>query len=175
MVWRLWPVLLIAGGLELLLGRRSAWGSVLAAILVLALFASFFIIIFYELRRKASGLIDIEAQEAGKLINNGALVIDLRSAEAYGRGHIVGAKNIQMDELESRLGQLDKSKAVVVVCDAGVTSNRAVDRLKKAGFESAWGLKGGMNGWIQAGLPVVTGKKTKTKNKNKSGKGKKRG
>jgi len=128
-------------------------------ILVLALFASFFLLVFTELRRKAQGL-----------INNDASVIDLRNPEAYGRGHIVGAKNIQMDELDSRLGQLDKSKAVVVVCDAGVTSNRAVDRLKKAGFESAWGLKGGMNAWTQDGLPVVTGKKTRAKGKKKDGK-----
>ena len=139
-------------------------------ILVLALFASFFLLVFTELRRKAQGLINVEPGTAVKLINNDAAVIDLRNAEAYGRGHIVGAKNIQMDELESRLGQLDKSKAVVVVCDAGVTSNRAVDRLKKAGFESTWGLKGGMNAWTQDGLPVVTGKKTRAKGKKKDGK-----
>jgi rhodanese-related sulfurtransferase len=42
--------------------------------------------------------------------------------------------------------------------------------LRKMGYETVFGLKGGMNGWVQAGLPVVTGKKTKSK----SGKGKKR-
>jgi rhodanese-related sulfurtransferase len=57
------------------------------------------------------------------------------------------------------------------VCDSGVSSTRAVNSLRKKGFESVYGLKGGMTGWSQAGLPVVTGKKTKSKPK----KGKKRG
>ena len=147
-------------------------------LLVLALFASFFIVIFYELRRKASGLIDVEAQEAVKLINNGALVIDLRSAESFGRGHIVNARNMPSDEIESRVSSLgaDSTKAIVAVCDAGVSSRRAVSALRQKGFESVYSLKQGMTGWTQAGLPVVTGKKTKSKaDKGKSGKGKKRG
>ncbi len=147
-------------------------------LLVLALFASFFIVVFYELRRKATGLIDVEAQEAVKLINNGALVVDLRSTESFGRGHIVNARNVPADEIESRISSLggDASKPVVAVCDAGVSSRRAVSALRQKGFESVYSLKQGMTGWAQAGLPVVTGKKTKSKSgKGKSGKGKKRG
>lgn len=147
-------------------------------LLVLALFASFFIVVFYELRRKATGLIDVEAQEAVKLINNGALVVDLRSTESFGRGHIVNARNVPADQIESRISSLggDASKPVVAVCDAGVSSRRAVSALRQKGFESVYSLKQGMTGWAQAGLPVVTGKKTKSKSgKGKSGKGKKRG
>jgi len=147
-------------------------------LLVLALFASFFIVIFYELRRKASGLIDVEAQEAVRLINNGALVIDLRSAEAFGRGHIVNARNVPSDEIDARLPSLgaDTSKPIVAVCDAGVSSRRAVAALRQKGYASVYSLKQGMTGWTQDGLPVVTGKKTKSKSdKGKPGKGKKRG
>lgn len=147
-------------------------------LLVLALFASFFIVIFYELRRKASGLVDVEAQEAVKLINSGALVIDLRSAEAFGRGHIVNARNVPSDEIESRISTLggDTSKSIVAVCDAGISSRRAVSALRQKGFESVYSLKQGMTGWSQAGLPVVTGKKTRSKSgKGKPVKGKKRG
>lgn len=147
-------------------------------LLVLALFASFFIVIFYELRRKASGLIDVEAQEAVKLINGGALVVDLRSSEAFGRGHIVNARNVPSDEIEARLSSLggDTSKPIVAVCDAGVSSRRAVSALRQKGYESVYSLKQGMTGWSQAGLPVVTGKKTRSKSdKNKTGKGKKKG
>ena len=152
-------------------------------LLVLALFASFFIVIFYELRRKASGLIDVEAQEAVRLINNGALVIDLRSAEAFGRGHIVSARNVPSDEIDARLPSLgaDTSKPIVAVCDAGISSRRAVAALRQKGYASVYSLKQGMTGWTQDGLPVVTGKKTKSKSdkgksvKGKPGKGKKRG
>ena len=147
------------------------------SLLVLALMASFFIVVFYELRRKASGLIDVEATDAVKLINNGAVVVDLRSAEAFGRGHIVNARNVPADEIESRLSSLgvDKSKPIVAVCDAGVSSRRTVATLRQQGFDSVFSLKQGMTGWTQAGLPVVSGKKTKSKDAGKAGKGKKRG
>lgn len=146
-------------------------------ILVVGLFASFFLLVFTEIRRKAAGLVNVEPGQAVKLINNDAQVLDVRNAEAFAHGHIVGAKNVPMDELDAKLEQLDKSRAVVAVCDQGITTNKAVDTLRKAGFESAWGLKGGMNAWNQEGLPVVTGKKTKSKGGGKGGskKGNKQG
>jgi len=142
-------------------------------LLVTALMVSFFLAIFFELRRKASGTVNIDTVDAVKLMNNDAVVVDLRSADAFGRGHIVGARNIPSDELDAKASSLaqDKSTPVVAVCDSGVSSTRAVNSLRQLGFESVYGLKGGMTGWSQAGLPVVTGKKTKSKPK----KGKKRG
>jgi len=138
-------------------------------LLVLALVISFFVVIFSELRRKASGLINIEATEAVRLINGDAVVVDLRSVDAYAKGHIVSARSIPLDELDGRLNNLEdvKSKPIVAVCDNGITSTKAVNTLRTAGFESVYGLKGGMSGWSQAGLPVVTGKKTKTKKPKK--------
>lgn len=142
-------------------------------LLVSGLLISFFIVVFFELRRKAGGLINVETSDAVKLINNEAVVIDLRSAESFGRGHIVNARNIAADEVDSKVPGFakDKSKPVLAVCDNGISSTRTVNALRKLGYESVYGLKGGMNGWVQAGLPVVTGKKTRSK----SGKGKKRG
>ena len=145
-------------------------------VLVTALLASFFLVIFSELRRKASGLINIEPADVVRLINKDGVVLDLRNPDAYARGHIVNARTVQQDELDSRAESLDKSKPVVAVCDNGISSTRAVNALRQQGFEPVFGLKGGMNGWMQAGLPVVSGKKTKSKSsKGKSGKGKKRG
>jgi len=140
-------------------------------LLVSALVVSFFVIIFTELRRKASGLTNIDAVDAVKLINNDAIVVDLRSSDAHARGHIVSARSIPSDELDAKLSTLNqyKSKPVIAVCESGVSSTRAVNTLRQQGFESAYGLKGGMAAWSQAGLPVVTGKKTKSK----SGKAKK--
>ena len=141
-------------------------------LLVSALVVSFFVIIFTELRRKASGLTNIDAVDAVKLINNDAVVVDLRSSDAHARGHIVSARSIPSDELDAKLSTLNqyKSKPVIAVCESGVSSTRAVNTLRQQGFESVYGLKGGMAAWSQAGLPVVSGKKTKSK----SGKGKKR-
>ncbi len=134
-------------------------------LLVFALVTSFFLVVFSELRRKAAGVTNVEPVDAVRLINNDATVIDLRSNEAFSRGHIVNSRNIPMDELESRMDKLAslKSKPLITVCDAGMTSTKAADALRKSGFQSVYGLKGGMSAWSQAGLPVVTGKKTQGK------------
>jgi rhodanese-related sulfurtransferase len=136
-------------------------------LLVLGLMISFFVLVFTELRRKAAGLIAVDPTAAVSLINNDAVVIDLRTAESFSRGHIVNAKNIPFDEFAGQRDKVDKFKStpVIAVCDSGATSNKAVDSLRKSGFESVYGLKGGMAAWTQAGLPVVTGKKTKSKRK----------
>lgn len=132
-------------------------------LLVSALMFSFFMLIFSELRRKARGITNVDPQAAVQLINADAMVVDLRSAEAYARGHIVNSRNIPMDELDASMEKLtkDADKPILAVCDAGVTSNRAVDTLRKYGHESVYGLKGGIAAWTQANLPLVTGKKTK--------------
>ena len=133
-------------------------------LLVTALVASFLLLIFSEMRRKAGAGSNVEPNDAVRLLNDNAAVIDLRSADAYGRGHIVNARNVPADELEARLEKLGelKSSKVVLVCDAGLSSGKSVELMRKAGFESVFSLKGGMNNWTQAGLPVVSGKKTKT-------------
>ena len=135
------------------------------ALLVSFLLISFFVLVFSEIRRKATGMVSVDPGTAVGLINNDGVVIDLRSAEAFARGHIVNARNIPYDEFDAGSGKLDrwKNKPIIAVCEAGITSNKAVDALRKSGFESIYGLKGGMSAWGQAGLPVVTGKKTKSK------------
>jgi rhodanese-related sulfurtransferase len=132
-------------------------------LLVLALLISFFVLIFTELRRKAGGLVSVEPTDAVGLINNDAMVFDLRNAESFGRGHIVNAKNIPFDEFDAKHDKIRKfkNKSIVTVCDSGTISNKAVSTLRKSGFESVYNLKGGMTAWTTAGLPVVSGKKTK--------------
>jgi rhodanese-related sulfurtransferase len=134
-------------------------------ILMAALVFSFFLLVFTELRRKASGVVSVEPQDAVKLINNDAMVIDLRSPEAFARGHIVNARNIPLDELDAKHEKLEahRAKPLIAVCESGTSSTRAVDKLRKSGFESVYGLKGGITGWTQANLPLVTSKKTRKK------------
>jgi rhodanese-related sulfurtransferase len=140
------------------------------ALLVSAFLISFFLLAFTELRRKANKLLNVDPAEAVSLINKEALIIDLRSSEAFARGHIVNAKNVPADEFASRQDAVlgSKSKPVIAVCESGVSSNKTVAEMRKAGFQSAFGLEGGMTAWTQAGLPVVTGKKTKSKGKGKN-------
>ena len=132
-------------------------------LLVGALVVSFFVLIFTEMRRKSMGLTNVEPPDAVRLINAEATVIDIRSPEAFARGHIVNAKNIPLGELDANMDKIKKFKSVIAVCDAGVSSNQAVNTLRKAGLESVYGLRGGINAWTQANLPLVTGKKTRKK------------
>jgi rhodanese-related sulfurtransferase len=135
------------------------------ALLVLALLVSFFLLLATELRRKASGMTNIDPLAAVSLINSEAVVVDLRNPESYSRGHIVNARNIPFDEFDVDRDKVSKlkGKSVIAVCDTGISSTKAVGLLRKSGFENVFGLKGGMSAWSAAGLPVVTGKKTKSK------------
>ena len=134
-------------------------------VLVAGLIGSFLWLLFYELKQKAAGLVNVDTATAVSLINDGAMVLDLRSKEAFSQGHIVNAKNVPLDEFEAKRDTVlgSKTKSVVAVCDSGARSARAINSLRQAGHESAFNLKGGMTAWTQAGLPVVTGKKTKSK------------
>ena len=134
-------------------------------LLVTGLLASFFLLVFTELQRKARGVISVDPQEAVKLINADAAVVDFRSAEAFSRGHIVNARNIPQDELDDKLEKLErfKGKPILAVCDAGLSSAKVVTKLRAQGMDNVYGLKGGLNAWSEASLPLVSSKKTKSK------------
>ncbi len=134
-------------------------------LLVVGLFLSFFFLVFSELRRKAMGTINLEPPDAVKLINADAKVIDLRTQEVFARGHIVNAQNIPMADLDTHRDDLEKlkDKPILLACENGITSTKAVNSLRKSGFENVYGLRGGLTNWTQAGLPLVGGKKKSKK------------
>ena len=108
----------------------------------------------WNLLRSEGG--DLSPQDAVNLINrNSGAVIDVRDATDFKDSHIVGARNIPLAQLESRLAELEKSKTKpIVVYGAGSDAERAVKLLRKQGFEQAAGLAGGLKAWTEAGLPV---------------------
>ncbi len=85
-----------------------------------------------------------------------AVVVDVCQAEEFVQGHIVGSKNIPLAELEAKLPGLVKNKAlpVILVCQTGARSGRAVATAKKLGYEQAQSLAGGLKAWKTANLPV---------------------
>ncbi len=85
-----------------------------------------------------------------------AVVIDVCEAQEFAAGHVTGARNIPLSELESKLPGAVKNKAlpVVLVCASGMRSNRALAVARKLGYEKAESLGGGMGAWRSAGLPV---------------------
>ena len=114
-----------------------------------------------EVRMLARRGVDLGPQEAIRLINAGATVIDVRSFERYQSGHIIGARHIPLDELADKapkkLAAL-KSKPVVVYDDNGMMSNRAVNQLRGLQFENVVNLKGGVLAWARENFPLEKGK-----------------
>jgi len=100
---------------------------------------------------------EITVQEAYQKYQQGALILDVRTAEEWSQSHIPNAIHIPLDELESRLHELPKDKEIIVICHTGNRSREGVVLLLKAGFTQVSMVTGGMNNWQAAGYPVVNG------------------
>lgn len=85
------------------------------------------------------------------------LVIDVRSPDEYGGGHIEGARNLSLESLSAavRGGELASDAPVVLICAQGRRSAQACVRLAKVfGFSDVTNIRGGMAAWEDAGLPT---------------------
>jgi rhodanese-related sulfurtransferase len=101
--------------------------------------------------------------QATAMINHqDAVVIDVRPAADYAKGHIINAVNIPATSLTKQLTQLSKykGKPIIISCRSGAQSSVACKQLIKEGFENVHNLKGGILGWQSENLPVTT-RKTK--------------
>ena len=99
----------------------------------------------------------LNATSAVQLINREkAVVVDVCEPAEFAAGHVTGAKNVPLGELEAKLPGLVKNKALplILVCASGARSGRAVAIAKKLGYEQAQSLGGGLKSWKDANLPV---------------------
>ena len=85
-----------------------------------------------------------------------AVVIDVCEPGEFANGHIAGARNVPPAQLEAQLPGVVKNKAtpVILVCQAGVRSGRALSVVRKLGYENAQSLAGGLKAWRAASMPV---------------------
>ena len=85
-----------------------------------------------------------------------AAVVDVCETNEFAAGHVTGAKNIPLGELETKLVSAVKNKALplILVCQSGARSGRALAIAKKLGYEQAQSLGGGLAAWRAANLPV---------------------
>jgi len=100
----------------------------------------------------AAGLPDRDPALAHKLVAAGGLLVDVRTPEEFATRHVEGAVNIPVDDLKGRLGEIDKltggdkSKPIVVYCQAGGRAGRAKTMLVEAGHPQVTNL-GGLADW----------------------------
>lgn len=95
--------------------------------------------------------------EAVRLINREkAVLIDVCEPAEFAAGHAGGSRNIPLGSLaDAKELPKDKSVPVVLMCVSGARASRAAGLLKRAGYEKAVAVAGGMGAWREAGLPVV--------------------
>lgn len=90
---------------------------------------------------------DVSGSEARQLVDGGAVLLDVRTPEEFAGGHIDGAINIPVQELDRRLDDVGaRDRPVVVYCRSGMRSARAKATLKDAGFSAVHDL-GGIGRW----------------------------
>lgn len=95
----------------------------------------------------------LDARTAGRLVDEGAPVVDVRERSEYADGHLPGARHIPYEQLEQRIGEVPRERTLVVYCASGVRSSLATSIFERHGI-SAVNLRGGFNAWRNAGLPI---------------------
>jgi rhodanese-related sulfurtransferase len=123
-----------------------AGGAAVAALLV----------IVYELRTRNENVSAVSPQDVVRLMNQGALLIDLRPADAFASGHVAGARQMSGEQILKAGDTLkkQKEKVLVVYDDTGSLGAAAVRQLAAQGFTKAFNLRGGISAWRAENLPL---------------------
>ncbi len=112
--------------------------------------------------RSTGGAKSLSTTQATLLINReDAQLVDVREPAEYAAGHISESRNIPAGQLEERIGELEnlKDQPFILICQTGPRSSSACGRLTKLGFAKVHSLDGGIESWVQAGLPIKKGMK----------------
>jgi rhodanese-related sulfurtransferase len=122
-------------------------GTVLLAVAALA----------YELSRARSGGQSVGPMDAVRLVNQGALMLDVRSKAEFDSGHVLDARHLPQDEIAQGVESLKKyrDKVVVACCESGMRSGAAARVLRAQGFTRVVNLQGGLAAWRAENLPLV--------------------
>jgi rhodanese-related sulfurtransferase len=101
---------------------------------------------------------NVDPLGAISLINHqDAVVVDVRPAADFSKGHIINSMNIPMNSFPKQISTLErhKERPIVVTCRSGGQSSQACAELRKHGFANVLNLRGGILGWQSASLPLT--------------------
>jgi rhodanese-related sulfurtransferase len=102
-----------------------------------------------------SNVEEIDPMSANALVEDGALLLDVRNDDEWVVGHAPGALHVPLGTLSERHAELPTGRRIVVICRSGGRSAKATEALVGAGYDAA-NLTGGMQAWVSVGLPCVT-------------------
>jgi rhodanese-related sulfurtransferase len=117
----------------------------------------------YELSKLRSGGQAVGPADAVRLLNQGALLLDVRTQAEFDSGHILDAKHVPQEQL-AQAGEAfkrHKDKVVVTCCESGARSGAAARVLQAQGFTNVVNLRGGLQAWRADSLPLVKGESNK--------------
>lgn len=112
-------------------------------IIVLIILFGIFVFRFYRQKTYLTVLTEEEFREGYRK----AQLIDVREPQEFEKGHILGARNIPLTQMKSRLVELRKDKPVYLYCQGTSRSSRAANLLHKNKYEDLNQLKGGFKNW----------------------------
>ena len=115
---------------------------------LMILIGAVIVFIGYRAMSPAKGVKTISTDELKpELKKKGIQFIDVRTPAEFKANRIKEFKNIPLNELPARTGELDKSKQTVVICLSGMRSSKAASILRKNGFEKLINVRGGMGSY----------------------------
>ena len=128
----------------------------------IVLFSAFIIlgllIINHEIKSHFSPTKNINCDDLINAMNNSkALLIDMRNAEEFKAGHIVGAKNYSLDDL-ANLDVSVADDAIITYANDEKAAIQAADLIVKQGAKEVFYLEGGLSSWIDNNMPLSGGK-----------------
>lgn len=96
----------------------------------------------------------VSVARARAMLDDGAVLVDVRTSQEWNAGHAPAARHMPLDNLERRTGSLTNATTVVTICKSGMRSAQAARMLAAQGHPVA-SVKGGMFAWQRSGEKVV--------------------
>lgn len=96
----------------------------------------------------------ISPAEARRLVDEGAVLVDIRDSDEHAREHIPGARHLPLSEIKPGRPELENPRAVIYHCRSGARTMANAETLSSAAQCEAFVVEGGLDAWRQAGLPV---------------------
>jgi rhodanese-related sulfurtransferase len=136
------------------------WSLFLAAALILAMLSHS---LYRDITKKHKKI--IPARAVALMNSNDVTVIDVRETKEFNEGHIGESRHIPLDKITDRAGELEKfkDKPILITCKTGARSDLACIKLSKLGFTDLYSLDTGIDGWLEANLPISKINKKKKK------------
>ncbi|WP_297822553.1 rhodanese-like domain-containing protein [uncultured Paraglaciecola sp.] len=118
---------------------------------------TFWILSLLSFSAFSSNVGDISQQELLEANTNSVVIVDVRTPEEFQQGHVPNAINVPLSNIidNPAILRISKEKPIVLYCRSGYRAGKAAEALQKNGHQNLRHLKGDMQAWLKAGLPVA--------------------